>query len=71
MALAGGKRRRGDDTNLRGLIAALIAALLLSRRLGKLPDKRTMEMLRFHAMGMVDAESLERLLAAALRKRRA
>lgn len=44
------------------IYSALIAALLLARRLGKLPDKRTMEMLRFHSMGMVAAENLERIL---------
>jgi len=51
------------------IYAALIAALLLSRRLGKLPNKRMMELLRFHAMGMVSAANLERLLAAQFAKK--
>ena len=53
------------------IYAALIAALLLSRRMGKLPDKRTMEMLRFHAMGMISSEALEKVLAARLKKKSA
>ena len=44
------------------LYCALIAALLLARRLGKLPNKRVMEALRFHAMGMASADELECLL---------
>ena len=52
------------------LYAALIAALLLSRRMGKLPNKRSMEMIAFHAMGMVDARDIERVLKKALASRR-
>lgn len=44
------------------LYCALIASLLLSRRLGKLPDKRTMEALKFHQMGMATSEELARIL---------
>jgi hypothetical protein len=44
------------------LYCALIAALLLARRLGKLPNKRVIEALRFHAMGMASTEELERFL---------
>ena len=51
------------------LYAALIAALLLSRRLGKLPDKRTMELLRFHALGMVSDAHLEKVLEKLLAKK--
>lgn len=47
------------------IYSALIAALLLARRLGKLPGKRVMEALRFHAMGMLSEEELERVLARA------
>jgi len=52
------------------IYAVLIAALLLSRHLGKLPNKRTMEMLRFHALGMLGHETLEEVLAKALVKKR-
>jgi hypothetical protein len=51
------------------LYCALIAALLLSRHLGRLPNKRCMEMLRFHAMGMVTDSELERILSANLVKK--
>ena len=51
------------------IYAALIAALLLSRRLGKLPNKRTMELLRFHSMGMVSKETLEKMLAGQFAKK--
>lgn len=44
------------------MYCALIAALLLARRLGKLPSKRTMEMLRFHSMGVATDVELERVL---------
>lgn len=44
------------------LYSALIAALLLARRLGKLPNKRMMEALRWHQMGMIDEEELARAL---------
>jgi IS4 transposase len=47
------------------IYCALIAALLLARRSGKLPTKRQMEAIRFHAMGMVSDEELERVLAGA------
>lgn len=51
------------------LYTSLIAALLLARRVGKLPGKRTMEMLRFHAMGMASAEELKTALESQLRKK--
>ena len=44
------------------LYTSLIASLLLARRIGKLPNKRCMEMIRFHAMGMVSSEELERII---------
>lgn len=50
------------------IYSALIAALLLSRRLGKLPSKRVMEMLRFHSMGFASGDELERSLATPLGK---
>jgi hypothetical protein len=37
---------------------SLIAALLLARRLGRLPNKRTMEALNFYLAGFIDAEEL-------------
>jgi len=51
------------------IYSALIAALLLARRVGKLPGKRCMEMLRFHSMGMASGEELEAFLAQQFRKR--
>ena len=50
------------------IYSALIAALLLSRRLGKLPGKRAMEMLRFHSMGYASADELEVSLRAQIGK---
>jgi hypothetical protein len=50
------------------IYAALIAALLLSRHLGKLPNKRCMEMLRFHSVGMASNEELEASLGRELQK---
>ncbi len=50
------------------IYSALIAALLLARRLGKLPGKRAMEALRFQAMGMASEEELERVVARAMPK---
>lgn len=44
------------------LYCALIAALLLARRLGKLPNKRMVEALRWHQMGMIDEDELARAL---------
>jgi hypothetical protein len=44
------------------MYSALIAALLLSRRLGKLPNKRTMEALRMHQYGMISIAELEGVL---------
>lgn len=44
------------------LYCGLIAALLLSRRLGKLPSKRTMEMLHFHALGYLSTSELKGFL---------
>jgi len=51
------------------LYSGLIAALLLARRLGKLPGKRCMEMIRFHATGMATTEELETFLESQLRKK--
>jgi hypothetical protein len=51
------------------IYSALIAALLLARRLGRLPSKRCMEMLQFHSMGMADDEELEAFLAEQMQKR--
>lgn len=51
------------------IYTALIAALLLSRRLGKLPNKRCMEMLRFYLMGMASKAELETFLERQLRKK--
>lgn len=48
---------------------SLIAALLLSRRLCRLPSKRCMEMLRFHSMGVATTAELEAFLARELRKK--
>lgn len=50
------------------IYSALIAALLLARRLGKLPSKRVMEMLRFHSMGFATSDELEISLRAQLGK---
>jgi hypothetical protein len=50
---------------------ALIAAVLLSRRLGRLPNKRGIEMLQFHAMGLASDEELEAFLEKELRKKSA
>jgi hypothetical protein len=50
------------------IYAALIAALLLSRHLGKLPNKRCMEMLRFHSMGIASNEELKAWLGSELQK---
>lgn len=44
------------------LYTALIAALLLSRRMGKLPSKRVMEALRWHQSGMIDEATLAKVL---------
>lgn len=51
------------------IYTALIAALLLSRHLGRLPNKRCMEMLRFHAMGMVTQEELDAFLEQQVQKK--
>ena len=40
------------------LYTALIASLLLARRLGRLPSKRMIEALRWHQMGVIDAGTL-------------
>lgn len=45
------------------LYTALIAALLLARRMGKLPGKRLMEALRWHQAGMIDDATLATTLA--------
>jgi hypothetical protein len=48
------------------IYSALIAAILLARHIGKLPNKRQMELLRFHQMGMVSDEDMDTALAASL-----
>lgn len=48
---------------------ALIAAVLLARQLGRLPSKRAMEMLQFHAMGWASTAELEVFLQRELRKK--
>lgn len=50
------------------IYSALIAALLLARRLGKVPSKRAMEMLRYHSMGYATDEELEQFLSKQPRK---
>lgn len=49
------------------IYASLVAALLLARRLGRLPNKRCMEMLRFHQLGIATAEELEAFLEGQFR----
>lgn len=44
------------------MYCALIASLLLARRLGKLPSKRMTEMIRWHQLGMISEEDLEEAL---------
>lgn len=44
------------------LYTALIASLLLSRRLGKLPGKRAVEALHWHQLGVIDTAALARVL---------
>jgi len=44
------------------LYSALIASLLLARKLGKLPNKRTMEALHWHQLGMISDEELQAAL---------
>jgi len=51
------------------LYCALIASLLLARRMGKLPNKRMVEALRWHQMGMLDTEELSRALGMGSRKK--
>lgn len=51
------------------IYTALIASLLLSRHLGRLPNKRSMEMLRFHAMGMASRAELETFLEQQVQKK--
>ena len=52
------------------IYSALIAALLLARHAGKLPAKRQMEAIRFHAMGWLSDSELEQVLAGALARKR-
>ena len=52
------------------IYSALIAALLLARHAGKLPTKRQMEAIRFHAMGWLSDGELEQVLAGALARKR-
>ena len=52
------------------MYCGLIAALLLSVHIGKLPDKRTMEMLHLHAAGMASAAELEVFLEGKLGQKR-
>jgi hypothetical protein len=49
---------------------SLIAALLLSRHLGRLPGKREMERLRFYLLGMASHEELASFLERAARQKR-
>jgi hypothetical protein len=51
------------------IYTSLIAALLLARRLGRLPNKRCMEMLRFHLLGLATAEELEAFLERQFRQK--
>jgi hypothetical protein len=52
------------------IYSALIAALLLARRIGKLPTKRVMEAIRFHAMEMVSEEELEGVISETQARKR-
>jgi hypothetical protein len=52
------------------IYSCLIASLLLSERLGKLPDKRTMEMLQFYFSGLASVAEMERFLERRLHKKR-
>jgi hypothetical protein len=45
------------------IYTALIAALLLARHLGRRPNRRQMELLRFYFMGYVEADELEYLFS--------
>ena len=47
------------------LYTALIALLLLARRLGKLPTKRMTEALRWHQAGVISAAELAQALGLA------
>lgn len=51
------------------IYSALIAALLLAMHTGRLPNKRTMEMLRFHSMGMVSEEEIGWVLARVAKRK--
>ncbi len=51
------------------LYSAMIAALLLSRRLGKLPNKRAFEALKFHQGGWASDEELMKLLPQSVVKK--
>lgn len=51
------------------IYTALIGSLLLARHVGQLPDKRSMEALQFHSMGMATDEELEVVVAAQARKK--
>lgn len=51
------------------LYSALIASLLLSRKLGKLPTKRMMEAFQWHQMAMISDEELEKVLAQNMPKK--
>lgn len=48
------------------IYSALIAALLLARNIGKLPNKRQMELIQFHQMGMLSDEELRTALEKSL-----
>ena len=50
--------------------SALIAALLLVRHTGKLPSKRVMEAIRFHAMGMLSEAEIEAVLSRSMARKR-
>lgn len=51
------------------IYCALIAALMLQLLTGKRPSKRTMELLRFYLVGMVELEELMGLLALAKKEK--
>jgi hypothetical protein len=51
------------------LYSALIASLLLARRMGKLPNKRMIEALHWHQLGLISEEELSESLQKALPKK--
>ena len=51
------------------MYCALIASLLLARHYGKLPNKRTIEALRFHQLGMLSDDELSEIIKKAAPKK--